>query len=124
MWRGRENGDMNTTVDLPDALASEIKRRAVQEGRRLDDVVADVLRAGMTPAAESGNGQLVSKTLPLIKVRPAQPANPMALSQQEWCDWIKQADMQLEVEHYEKALGHQHVDRVDPRDARAARPRP
>ena len=88
---------MNTTVDLPDALASEIKRRAALEGRKLDDVVADMLRAGVAlPAAvATGNGQVVTKGLPLIKVRPVQPANVRALSQQEWCDWIKDAELQL-----------------------------
>jgi hypothetical protein len=91
------------------------KRRAAQEGRKLDDVVADMLRAGMTPAnkAETGKGQVLTKGLPLIKLRPVQPTDVKALSQQEWCDWIKAVDLQLEVERYEKAFGHQHVDRAD-----------
>ena len=28
-------------------------------------------------------------------------------------DWLKDVDLQLEVERYEKAFGHQHVDRAD-----------
>jgi len=116
---------MNMSVDLPDVLVSEIKRRATQEGRAVDELVVDMLRARMaTPAAvETGNAQVITKNLPLIKVRPVRPADVRALSQQEWCDWIKDAELQLEVEHYEKALGHQHVDRVDTGNAPAARPR-
>ena len=75
MLNGNDNNLMNTTLELPDALASEIKRRAALEGRKLDDVIADMLRAGMAPAtnAEAANGQLVTKNLPTINVRPIQP---------------------------------------------------
>ena len=53
MLNGNDNNLMNTTLELPDALASEIKRRAALEGRKLDDVIADMLRAGMAPATNA-----------------------------------------------------------------------
>ena len=107
---------MKTTLDLPDALVNEIKLRAAREGREVNEVVADLLAAGVSPEVKSAatNGLTVPKTLPLIKVRPAQPTDARKLTTQEWCDWIKDADLRLEVERYEKTLGHQHVDRADP----------
>ena len=38
---------MKTTLDLPDALVKEVKVRAVQEGRKLKDAVAELLRRGL-----------------------------------------------------------------------------
>jgi plasmid stability protein len=38
---------MNTTIELPDALFKEIKVRAVSEGRKLDDLVEELLRMGL-----------------------------------------------------------------------------
>jgi plasmid stability protein len=43
----RENGRMKTTLDLPDALVKQVKIRAVREGRKLKDAVADLLRKGL-----------------------------------------------------------------------------
>lgn len=111
---------MKTTLELPDDLIREIKLRAVREGRRLKEVVTDLLIAGLNPRGKvAARGKPLAKNLPLIKVRPAQPTGPAAMSSQEWNDWIKDVDLQGEVERYEAALGHQHVDRVDTRDASA-----
>lgn len=38
---------MKTTLDLPDALVKRIKMRAVQDGRKLKDAVAELLRKGL-----------------------------------------------------------------------------
>jgi hypothetical protein len=38
---------MKTTLDLPDALVKQVKLRALQEGRKLKDMVADLLRKGL-----------------------------------------------------------------------------
>jgi plasmid stability protein len=38
---------MKTTVDLPDALVKQVKLRALREGRKLKDAVADLLRKGL-----------------------------------------------------------------------------
>ena len=44
---------MKTTLDLPDALVKQVKLRALHEGRKLKDEVADLLRKGLAVAAES-----------------------------------------------------------------------
>jgi hypothetical protein len=69
---------MKTTLDLPDALVKQVKLRAVSEGRRLKDVVADLLRKGLavSPDTEPDAKQPVitrdKKTgLPLIKCKQA-----------------------------------------------------
>jgi plasmid stability protein len=112
--RRRQNGGMKTTLDLPNDLVQEIKLRAVSEGRKLKDVAADLLRVALTRPAKSNSlpAAAVPKTLPVIKVRSAPPGSAANLTAQEFCDWIKQADLDLEVERYEKAFGHQHVDRA------------
>jgi hypothetical protein len=41
---------MKTTLDRPDALVKQVKLRAVREGRKLKDAVADLLRKGLAAA--------------------------------------------------------------------------
>jgi plasmid stability protein len=43
---------MKTTLDLPDDLIKCVKLRAVQDGRKLKDAVADLLRKGLAAATE------------------------------------------------------------------------
>jgi len=38
---------MKTTLDLPDSLVKQVKLRALQDGRKLKDAVADLLRKGL-----------------------------------------------------------------------------
>jgi len=38
---------MKTTLDLPDALMKQVKLRAVREGRKLKDTVAELLHIGL-----------------------------------------------------------------------------
>jgi plasmid stability protein len=47
----QQNGDMKTTLDLPDDLVKLVKLRALQEGRKLKDAAADLLRKGLAAAA-------------------------------------------------------------------------
>ena len=47
---------MKTTLDLPDALVKQVKLRAVREGRKLKDAVADLLRKGLAVAAHTEAG--------------------------------------------------------------------
>jgi len=103
-----QNNGMKTTLDLPSDLVQEIKVRAVNEGRKLKDVATDLLRAALAPPPQSGSvpTAAVPKTLPIIKARSAPPAIAANLTAQEFSDWIKQADLELEVERYETALGH------------------
>jgi hypothetical protein len=106
---------MKTTLDLPESLVREIERRVAEEGRLLDDVVAELLVAGMA-SRTNGAPQLsksVPKRLPLIKVRPGPPIDPRKMTSQEWCDWLKEIDLQEDIERHAKTIGHQYVDRAD-----------
>ena len=104
---------MKTTLDLPTDLVQRIKLRAVSEGRKPEDVAADILQAGLTPASAPNvsAAAAVPKTLPVIKVHRAPRASTIDVTAQQFCERIKQADLDLEVERYEKAVGHQCVDR-------------
>jgi hypothetical protein len=57
---------METTIDLPDAIAHQVRLRAMKEGRDLKDAVTDLVRIGL---AASGDG---SETLapPTLKTDP------------------------------------------------------
>jgi hypothetical protein len=75
---------MKTTLDLPDALVKQVKLRALQDGRKLKDAVADLLRKGLHVAMNTEPDALPpvittdKKTgLPLIECKQA------ASSQQE-----------------------------------------
>ncbi len=105
---------MKTTLDLPNDLVEQIKLRAVNEGRKLKDVAADLLRAALAPPPKSNSVPTagVPKNLPMIRARSVPPESTANLTAQEFCDWIKQAELDLEVECYEKAFGHQHLDRA------------
>ncbi len=46
----QQNGFMKTTFDLPDDLIKQVKLRAVHQGRKLKDAVADLLRKGLAAA--------------------------------------------------------------------------
>jgi hypothetical protein len=62
----REDGSMETIVDLPDALIREIKLRAESRRQDLKDAVVDLLRQGLaTPAKDPG--ELIP---PVVKTHP------------------------------------------------------
>jgi hypothetical protein len=61
---------MKTTVDLPAELIKEIKLLAVDEGKKLKDVLADLLRKGLS-AAPVGNGTVVKADKAMLKRRKA-----------------------------------------------------
>jgi len=64
---------MKTTLDLPDPLMRRVKIRAASEGRKLKEVIADLLEKGMdTPAAEV----LAEDELPYV----IDPTTGMAVS--------------------------------------------
>ena len=69
---------MKTTLDLPDDLVKQVKLRAVHEGRKLKDTMADLLRRGLKVAMNTepdGQAPVVTtdkKTgLPLIECKHA-----------------------------------------------------
>ena len=63
---------MKTTFDLPDELVREIKLKAVHEGRKLKDAMAELLRAGLAVGAAKAEERTARKKksrLPLVKCR-------------------------------------------------------
>lgn len=106
---------MKTVLDLPEALLREIEVRALSEGRKVEDFCVELVVEGMShlPQGNHRDNKVVSKDLPHMNARPAPPCEVPKLTTQEWCDWIKDADLQLDIKQHEKALGHQHVDSAD-----------
>lgn len=72
---------MKTTLELPDALVKQVKLRALREGTKLKDAVAELLRKGLAAvdATEAVASEPVIKTdkktgLPVIQcMRAATP---------------------------------------------------
>jgi plasmid stability protein len=76
---------MKTTLDLPDDLVRAVKMRAVEENRRLEETVVDLLRRGL--AREQVAPATVSRriSLPLVEcaheARPGEEMTPERVSQ-------------------------------------------
>jgi plasmid stability protein len=65
---------MKTTLEIPDDLMREIKVRAAREDRKLKDLVAELLRRGLTEADRPPR----RVKLPLIhSTHPAAPGEEM-----------------------------------------------
>jgi hypothetical protein len=68
---------MKTTLDLPDSLVKQVKLRALQEGQKLKDAVADLLRKGLAATANQKPARAPAVTrdketgLPLIECKHA-----------------------------------------------------
>lgn len=63
---------MKTTLDLPDELMRTVKLRAVRENRKLKDMIADLLRRGLSQ--EPGTPATAPTRVQLPLVRCAQHA--------------------------------------------------
>ena len=83
---------MKATIDLLGALVREIERRALQAGRMLEDVVADLLRQGSSAPAGSAcrdPGSVLARGeqtgLPVVAcrhaVRPGEDLTPERIAQ-------------------------------------------
>jgi hypothetical protein len=48
-----ENGNMKTTLELPDELMRRVKLRAVHRNQKLKDAIAQLLELGMAAAPEA-----------------------------------------------------------------------
>jgi plasmid stability protein len=77
---------MKTTLDLPDALVKQVKLRALREGRKLKDAVADLLRQGLassagTPMPRPTISIDAETGLPTIRGAPAAPISTMSAEQ-------------------------------------------
>lgn len=68
---------MKTTLDLPDELLRTVKIRAVQEHRKLKDMVAELIQRGLS--AEPAVGRVRNRVrLPLIRcAHEAQPGEEL-----------------------------------------------
>lgn len=89
---------MKTTLDLPDDLMRAAKIRAATEGRRLKDVMAELVRRGLAEGLEDRGGVRHRVRLPLIEcAHPAQgneemtPGRVSAILAQEDADAVHQA---------------------------------
>ena len=49
----QKNGFMKATLELPEALVKQVKLRAIRDGRKLKDAVADLLRKGLAAEADA-----------------------------------------------------------------------
>jgi hypothetical protein len=65
---------MKTTLDLPDDLVRAVKMRAVQEDRKLKDMMAELLRSALTQ--KHGASTTVRRRLKLPLVECAHEAPP------------------------------------------------
>lgn len=85
---------MKTTLDLPDDLVRQIKLRAVHDGRKLKDAMADLLRKGLRPGASRTSAKPNRVKLPLVQCRRSAPLTPdqvaVALEEQE-TKWHREA---------------------------------
>jgi plasmid stability protein len=87
---------VKTTIDLPDDLLRTVKLRAVQENRKLKDLVADLLQRGL--AHSEGKPAVASRRvqLPLVEclhhARPDQEMTPdrvaRVLLEEETRRWV------------------------------------
>jgi hypothetical protein len=62
---------MKTTIDLPDHLVREIKLKAVHDGRKLKDAMADLLRAGLAVNESRRSARTTKGRFPIIQCRHA-----------------------------------------------------
>jgi hypothetical protein len=65
---------MKTTLDLPDDLMRAVKIRAVEENRKLKDMIADLLRRGL--AQPPGGHPAIRQRVRLPLVACARAARP------------------------------------------------
>jgi hypothetical protein len=91
---------MKITVHLPDALIAQVKLHALQEGRKLKDTVADLLRKGL---AAAGNTQPDTVTPVITKDRGT--GLPLI-----WCKYAASPQEELTPERVAEILLAQETD--------------
>ena len=83
-------GGMKTTIDLPDALVLDIKRHALEEGLKLKDAMALLLKLGLKADRGETKTPAHRVTLPLVKCKqqaeltPEQVADTLLAQEAEW----------------------------------------
>ena len=94
---------MKTTLELPNDLVREIKLQAVNEGRKLKEVIADLLRRGLGQESEKAalaQPRRQNIPLPLFPSAPDAPAARMTVEQL------------VALEH--ETLTHEDLERLGP----------
>ena len=92
---------MKTTLDLPDDLLRTMKMQAVQEGRNLKDVAAEIFRRGLAQPARPASQPLRQRVkLPLIIAPPGAPK--FSLTGKD----IDRLLMEDEVRQHHATVGH------------------
>ena len=94
---------MKATFEIPSELMRQLKLRAIHEGRKLKDSVADVLRAGlsaqsMPPLATPHIGKDKKTGLPVIlggrPPKPGEELTPQRIAEiliEQEAQWIRDA---------------------------------
>jgi hypothetical protein len=71
---------VKTTLDLPDALMRAVKLRAVEENRKLENTIADLLRRGLAQEPAVSPTPRNRVRLPLVQcahdARPGEEVTP------------------------------------------------
>jgi plasmid stability protein len=69
---------MKTTLELPDDVIRAVKIRAVQENRKLNDMITDLLRRGLAQEPRTPTAVRRRVKLPLVEcAHEAQPSEEM-----------------------------------------------
>lgn len=85
---------MKTTLDLPDDLVRAIKLRAVNEDKKLKDLMAELLRRGLAAVEEQARVRTRVR-FPLIQTtHPATPETELTPER------VKELLLALDVEEY------------------------
>lgn len=72
---------MKTTIELPDQLVQEVKNLAEREQRKLDELVAELVRAGINNRSQTSDLAQGKDEL--------SPAQQRAAAEQWLIEWIK-----------------------------------
>jgi hypothetical protein len=90
-WETRILGGMKTTLDLPDGLVMDIKRHALNEGLKLKDAMALLLKQGLKAGRSQAKSPPAHRVvLPLITCKqraalsPEQVADALLTQEIEW----------------------------------------
>lgn len=71
---------MKTTLDLPADLIREVKLRSVHEGKKLKDLMADLLRKGLSAGKQRSAARPSRVKLPLIQCRKTAELTPQQVA--------------------------------------------
>lgn len=83
-------GGMKTTLDLPDSLVLDIKRHALNEGLKLKDTMAMLLKLGLKARRNQTEAPAKRVLLPLVickqraELTPEQVADTLLTQEAEW----------------------------------------